>query len=531
MDKNLRQVLFTLFFLGILSCETLEIENLNEPNTADILTSPGDVKDLVQESFLDYWQAIKGYNVAMTAHVMADHTTASWAGWGWLESSHEPRLEFINKTTHSNYSVYSNAYFELNKVITKVNDALIRILHNSVMVGLDGNENPMIEATAYLIRGMSLGQLGLTHDKSMIPLHDSDIANLEFQPWNKVIEAAIEDLKRAIQISKNNTFEWPSGTVNGMKIDNIYISQLAYSYAARFLTLGARNKLQNDDLSWTSMYDWNEVIYFTQSGIIEDFAPLGNGVPWNGGTWWDLNIKYLRQQGWGRVDCRIINLLDPDYPVRYPTDEEGFPLAPPIVHSDLGPGRAMSSDARLLTDFQYLASNSFRPERGGWHFSHYRHSRYDFPATTNAEGNFMGESLGPMKELSAYDNQLMLAEAYARTNMIAEAAAIINNPDNPRIARGQLPEVLENKDDILNVIFYERYIELFNNGYLISFCDMRRTDDLQYGTPLHFPVPAADLITLGKDIYTFGGEKNADGVNTSTGGDWIKPYYHFTPGW
>ena len=143
----------------------------------------------------------------------------------------------------------------------------------------------------------------------------------------------------------------------------------------------------------------------------------------------------------------------------------------------------------------------------------------------------MGESLGPMKELSAYDNQLMLAEAYARTNMIAEAAAIINNPDNPRIARGQLPEVLENKDDILNVIFYERYIELFNNGYLISFCDMRRTDDLQYGTPLHFPVPAADLITLGKDIYTFGGEKNADGVNTSTGGDWIKPYYHFTPGW
>jgi len=82
--RKKRGIIFSLFLMiGIfLSCENLEIENFQDPSTSDILTSPDDVKNLVQESFLHYWQAIKGYNVAMTAHVMADHTTSSWGGLG-----------------------------------------------------------------------------------------------------------------------------------------------------------------------------------------------------------------------------------------------------------------------------------------------------------------------------------------------------------------------------------------------------------------------------------------------------------------
>jgi starch-binding outer membrane protein, SusD/RagB family len=194
----------------------------------------------------------------------------------------------------------------------------------------------------------------------------------------------------------------------------------------------------------------------------------------------------------------------------------------------LQPGEARSIDKRFGVDFMFFASNDFSPERGGWHFSHYRHSRYDFPASTSEEGFGMGESRGPLRELRAYDNELMKAEAMARTGNVGGAKAILNDPNLPRKKRGEMPDVTADAD-VLKAIFYERYVELFHNGYLISFCDMRRTDELQQGTPLHYPVPGRELLALGFELYTFGGYGNADGINTSDGGDWIKPEYHFQP--
>jgi hypothetical protein len=523
------KLFITIFLLVIaLSCEKLEVENFNDPTTSDILSSPDDVKALVQSSFLTYWQAIKTTNVGITAHVMADHSTSPFGNFEWRHNCKEPRKQWDPFATQA--WVTDSVYFGLYRAITQVNDALSQILVNGMQIGEEGIDNPMVEASAYLIRGLSLGQLGLTFDKCLIYRQNSDLANVDFKPWNLVLEAAIDDLEKAIQICKTNTFYWPQGSVNGMTMDNNYIGQLANSYAARFLMLGARNKAQNDDLSWTDKYSWDDILSFANNGITTDFAPEGNGLPWNGGIWWDLNVKYLRQNGWTGVDCRVINLLDPLYPVRYPSNSEGYLVGYVTIHDDLRPGEAISDDNRFYTDFQYFLRLSITVT-WGYLNSHYRHSRYDFPATTNTEGNFMGESLGPLKELTVYDNQLMLAEAYARTNRILEAAAILNAPSNPRKVRGNLPDVMANKEEILKAIFYERYIELMHNGYLISFCDMRRTDELQYGTPLHFPIPAKELITLNLDVYTFGGIENADGINTSKGGEWIKPFYHFTPSW
>jgi hypothetical protein len=46
---------------------------------------------------------------------------------------------------------------------------------------------------------------------------------------------------------------------------------------------------------------------------------------------------------------------------------------------------------------------------------------------------------------------------------------------------------------------------------------MRRRIMLQKGTILHYPVPGKELETLGLENYTYGGESNADGINTSNG--------------
>ena len=49
---------------------------------------------------------------------------------------------------------------------------------------------------------------------------------------------------------------------------------------------------------------------------------------------------------------------------------------------------------------------------------------------------------------------------------------------------------------------------------------MRKNDLLQYGTPLHLPVPAAilEILNAPRPFYSFGGPDAADGENASNGG-------------
>jgi uncharacterized protein (TIGR02145 family) len=478
---------------------------------------------IASNSFINFWQVIKAYNIAMTAEVMADHTTVSWGNFAWRDQSWEPRIPWDNSPYYTNADMTLTVWNGLYNLLKPINDVMHAINNLNLQVGSGGVDNAKVLATMHFIRGISLGYLGITFDKAWIAQNNNLPQSNDLSPWYQVLEAAVEDLEQAAALCSENTFSWDFQVVSGMYFSSTYLGQLANSYAARFLTNGARTLEQNQDLSWTNKYSWSDVLNFTNNGITLDFAPVGNGLPWDGGSWWDLNIKYLRQSGWGRVDMRVVNLLDPNQPVRYPTDSDGLPNAGTPPNN----GLAVSGDARLLTDFQYLPTNEFLAVRGGWHFSHYRHSRYDFPATTNTEGFYMGESKGPLRELRAYDNELMKAEALARTGNLTDAAAILNNSQNPRKSRGQLPDVAAEEDAVLNAIFYERNIELFHNGYMISFCDMRRRDLLQYGTPLHFPVPGSILSYLSIENYTYGGYNNADGVNTSNGGQWIKPFYHF----
>ncbi len=518
----------------VTGCQDLEVENLNQPDLALVLASPDDVKAATESAFLSLWYSMKLYTINMSATVAANHTSVSWGNFAWRDSSEEPRTPWNNDPSYGESDMTETPWYQFYATISQVNDALFAINVEDMQIGIDGRDNDLVLATSYLIRGISFGQLGVAFDKAMLPYEDSDLAELEFQPWDEVIEAGIADLIQAAQIANAMApHSWSASAVPGITMNNDYIARLANSYIARLLAHGSRTKAQNDnDIAW-SAYGWNDVRTFADNGLTIDFAPIGDGLPWEGGTWWDLNIKYLRNPGWGRIDTRVINKMDPQHWVRYPTNELGLPLSvdDPGFNDPHGipgePGRAFSDDARLVTDFQYQPSNDFPADRGGWHYTHYRHGRYDFPASVSDEGYYMGESLGPLREFRVYDVLLLKAEAMARTGDVAGAAAILNDPANERKARGQLPDVDVNLEAVLSAIFYERMIELSHNGWMIHFGDMRRRDMLQQGTPLHYPVPGRELETLGLEIYTFGGYDNADGVNTSDGGDWIKPYYHF----
>src|SRR5690606_2175772 len=146
------------------------------------------------------------------------------------------------------------------------------------------------------------------------------------------------------------------GFLNGTSFTSEEFSQLANSYAARFIALNARNTAENAET------DWAAVERYARNGIESDFIIVGNGF----GTPWVHQFSiYATLTGWGRVDQRIVNLLDSSQPEGYPLDGT----------TDLGP--VSSEDQRASTDFEYLSSQWANPERGYEHFSNYRYKRLD----------------------------------------------------------------------------------------------------------------------------------------------------------
>jgi hypothetical protein len=96
------------------------------------------------------------------------------------------------------------------------------------------------------------------------------------------------------------------------------------------------------------------------------------------------------------------------------------------------------------------------------------------------------------------------------------ALTLLNDSSGPRKTRGELPDVLPT-DDILRNILDEKEIECFLTGAGVSYFEMRRTDRLQPGTWLHFPLPGTELDALALPHYTI--LTKPDGINGSAG-DW-----------
>lgn len=490
-----------LLFVGLLSsCEDLNVENLNDPDTERVLSSPDDVRSVAQGSFLSYWQAMRATNIHITSLVAADQFTCSWGNFWMRWISNEPRIPWDNKVTAANDQISENFFINSYASLSQINDAL-KLINDGMDIGVNGVDNPAILSFGYFMQGWILGNIGMAFDQGYVVKEYTDLASIAFQPYQDIVDSAIVSLEKAITTAQSaSAFTLASTTINGVTVNNDLVIRLSNSYIARFLALTPRTAAQAEDV------DWNKVLTHANAGITADFGPTGDGSPYEGATWWDENFIYLVQPGWARIDNRIINQLDPAYPKRYWSDGVAQE-----VHAGLVAGEAESVDSRLLSDFEFLPSVDFNPARGYFHYSHYRYSRFD-------ETMFLG--FGVLVDFRAYENKLLAAEAHARLDALPNAIAILNDASLERKTRGELNDIpgSATKEDVLKAVFYERDIELISQGFMIGFYDMRRRDMLQPGTPLHYPVPGKELETLGLPVYTFGGAANADGINASNGG-------------
>ncbi|MEO1050440.1 MAG: RagB/SusD family nutrient uptake outer membrane protein [Bacteroidota bacterium] len=495
----------SLSLVIVTSCDDLNTQNLNNPDTQRVLASGDDLVGVLAGGYLSWWQANHQSRPGMTLGVASDAISVSWGNFGMRRMSEEPRDAYNNSSaeTVDYQDVVRFPWFRNLSAQSISNDVIKAITVDGLSLGNDSQDQMML-ASAYLLRGLSRGYLGLFFDQAYLTEIDSDLtAQLEFSTYTDMIAAAVTDLEEAARIADANSFTMDNSFINGLSLTSAQVSQVANSYAARFLAQSPRTADENANV------DWNRVLAFTERGLTDDFAPLADGNQWFG--YW--RYAHTGASGnptgsWARLDMRLVSALDPSQPTRFPVDGSGL----------VNP-QATSADARLESDFIFVATNNFRPERGLWHFSHYKHHR------NITEPSYMGDGIGngPMPAFASVDNDLLRAEALLRLNRLADAAAVINS--GTRVTRGGLPAVgAGDADIILNAILHERYIEILNTGPGGHFFDRRRIGErldfnsldnfggLQFGTPAHFPVPAVELEVFELTPYNFGGDDDPTGL-------------------
>lgn len=532
-----------LFLPGCDGLADLDVDNKNAPNQSEALANPSDIVSLLSGGYRSFYQGIYGGSgggasfYAPGPHLdgFADAQTMTNAFASLWTPSKEPKVRLANSLS-SNIpgNIIEPTWTTLNSALSTANDVIIQIESEGVEIEIDGeNRTQETLAAAYFLRGWSHGRLANLYDQAYVLTAETDLANLEFSGYPQVASQAVSDLERASEIASNNSFSL-TGTylpwTNEVSSDQF--ARIVNTVAARVLVSNSRTASENSDLSSVEGYSWGDVLSFTQNGVQETVSLTLDGFV---GDWID-SYQYLsvRVKWYYRVDNRLLNLMDSDYPVKYPTGEaQAGNLLP----------KAQSDDQRLCTTtttgtgppapdaeyepegcyFAYVTDLSFYTvSRGPRLFSNYWWARpFSLPQGSGSTTPF---GAGPRPFFLPVENNTMMAEAMIRANGdVGGAETVINN--GTRVTNGELdPLSGASEEEVLNAIFYERDLELYRMVHGQSYYDLRRRSAMQAGTPIHLPVPAGELQTVQAEQYSFGGVGFTSEFGTADGDEaWCTP--------
>nr|WP_294903640.1 hypothetical protein [uncultured Lacibacter sp.] len=472
--------------------DLLDVPNENDPDFLKVYAKGEDVENVAAGLFNTLYNGEHAYNgIQMMLAVAADNVTCSHGNAGMWHMSSEPRdLAWDNSPSYSNRAHTKTTFDGMYSAIATANN-VIKAVNGGVEIGTGGAGNNRALAVARFIQGVSYGNLALIYDKAHVVDEAKTVEGVigTAIPYKEVAAAAVAYLDKAIELS-NSSFTIPSSWFgSGADISSADFKKMCNTMAARILSYTPRNQT---DLA---AVNWAKVKTYADAGITADWNVINDAYA----TWYDEAGDYLTFPGWGKTDMYVVNMMDPTQPQHW-TNSASFPHPPPSV---------APIDQRLNTDFEFTASNNFRPDRGYFNYSNYRNKRYDALYVAG---------IGPKPQVLKAENDLLKAEARAYTGDLAGAAAIINA--GTRVTRGNMAPVGAVLADIVKAIHHERHVELYTTGVGLQWFEMRKRNLLQKGTPLHMPLPAGilEVLRLTPPFYTFGTVAKADGTGTSNAG-------------
>ncbi len=500
-------LLLAFVFVG---CQDLAVENRNNPDRILALGEPQDVENLIRGTFDTYWSSQQWSSMSMLLTTMADENSSAWANWGMRDLSSEPRITYNNDPSYSRSSAAEDAWFRSYTLISNANDGLQTIAADEARFTGAGIDVTRAKAFAKVMQGMAHVWLATYYDQAFIVDEAVDLqavalgqAELNLSPYTDVMAAGLAMIDEGIALANSGSFELGPDWIFGLTLSNADLVKFANSVVARSLAWVARSPEER------AAANWNEILSRINAGITEDFIPVGDD---DGTREWS-SMHFYGQNGttWSRADYRTIGAADEGggYDAWLAT-----PLQDRLVFDISTRDRRVVGDAADLTVdgkyFEYQGNNGpFPSSRGTYHYSSHNHKRWQ-------EYNAAGAN-GPMPYMLMTEMDMLRAEALLRTGGSTSTVADLIN--RTRVANGELPAIsssnptgspsdahsLADNASLWSLVKYEKRIETFQTAGGLAYFDDRGFGDLVSGTPVHFPVPGAELETLGLQIYTFGG--------------------------
>jgi hypothetical protein len=482
-------VMFALMAPGCKKMTDLDVRNENAPGSDIVLSATETFPALLSGAYNSYW------NTAVSASPTFSLTnseviTSGYGSWSSFDYYKVPRTVVPNDLVDDVVlSPPAAAWYGFYGGIPTVNRIIkaLTVDGKKVMIGNTDYTNNML-AHAYILRGMLFGHLGLFYDKAFIvdELTDFNSYTYELSGYTDVVNFAVSSLDKGIAIATTQQFTDPIQMLPEVTFTNVTLRALGNSMAARILASASRTPAQ------AAQTDWNKVYTYASNGLQSDFG-IQYKDGWNGKVISRDLLSHMQLYAWDwiRVHQRVINMMAPTHPnAVYPWPDGVTTL-----------GAVTSPDRRLTTYFRHVGRHTgWNPSTRGYNMlSEYKYVRYE------DEGNNLS---GFFPHFLKAENDLLKAEAALRSGKPkTEVAALINNS---RVANGNLPALTgaETDTDLMNAIFYERYLESDLVYPHLSFFDRRRKGELRAGTLFHLPVPANELILHQKPFYTFGGIGN-----------------------
>ena len=495
MTKNIRTGLIAAAIIAVAgACQPpLDVKNNDAPDVLRVLATPNDVKSVAGSALNTWYIGATTVDPYLMFEVTSNHETANYGNFGMRFNNEEPRTPYDNNSSSGDAVVALDPWNNFYGSLGAANDAM-KAFKAGVKLTNDA-ETDQYKSLATFVQAVSLGELGLIFDKSFVVDENSE-GTPALQPYTEVIKAAMTKYDAVIAATAGKTYTFPYGVLplDKVQFTGTVLNRIANTMAARTLAYASRTAAENTAAPWARILGYADKGISGSAGASFDVSVVGDGY-----VSWYADAPSVPNSQWGVSVCtKTIQMMAANVPWPF----TGTKVAPTgTLDKRLNAGSNFDAGGNLMAgspDFMYYGGVFGNVARGVWKQSPYLYSRYYYYGWDQTPG-----AEGPMPYVLAAENDLLIAEALARTGGdLSRAATLINKT---RVTRGGLTpaSAADGATKLLQYIAYENDIELYSitNGMY----ERRRLDNLQVGTVRHLPVPAKELETLGLPIYTFGG--------------------------
>lgn len=460
--------------LGVLAlaasgaCNTLDVNNPNEPDARRALSDPAAIEGLAGGAMQSWFNMYTNLQSAGVLATQARSYSSSWNnGWmnyhsgidisatdtvtsptSWTRNARGWQNDPSASVRTSVEAFWSGGLDEnaINRpgfygALGSANTALVAIRNNNVLIRNEADTR-RAETIAVLMQGAALMMIALNYDKGYIVDENTDIATLTYSTRNEVRDAAVARLQEARTLALANTFTTDAAWANTVTYTNVDIARIASTMSALTLAWYPRDDSEN------AAVDWAQVATYASTGMSTGGAPVDWKAKSDGYDKWISELMYwFNGIDGGRVSTRVAHFLDPATqvdPYRLGVGS-AQPNSPDRRMGDGSFGTAamvagftnIPRTSNGGSDFAYLRQGEvFRPDRGYYHQSNIGHVRYDASGTQDASDIYGG--FGVLPAINAIQNDLIWAEALLRQGGPANALSAAQLIDKTRVTRGGL---------------------------------------------------------------------------------------------